>query len=43
MRIAGKIMIGLGLLLFGIVDWQIPVSLFVGGACAISLDNEIKF
>ena len=43
MRIAGKVLIGLGLFLFGLVKWYIPLSFIIGGIAAIDLDNHYKF
>lgn len=43
MKIAGKVLIGLGLFLFGLVKWYIPLALIVGGIAAIDLGNNYKF
>lgn len=42
MRIAGHIMIGVGLLLFGLVKWFIPLSFIIGGIAAIDISNNYK-
>ena len=43
MKIAGKILIGTGLFLFGLVKWYIPLCFIIGGIAAIDLDNHYKF
>lgn len=43
MKIAGCILIGFGLLLFGMIVWYIPLALVVSGVAMIVLDNHYKF
>lgn len=40
MKIGGRCLIGLGLFLFGIVEWQISISCIIGGIVAIIFSNE---
>lgn len=43
MKKAGYVLIAIGLLLFGLVKWYIPLSFIVGGIAAIDLSNNYKF
>ena len=43
MKTAGYILIGFGLLLFGMIVWYIPLALVVVGVAMIDLDNHYKF
>ena len=42
MKLGGKCLIGMGLLLFGITKWWIPAACIVGGIAAIKISDEFK-
>ena len=43
MKLMGKGLIALGLLLFGITPLYIPICCVIGGIAAIEIDKEIKY
>lgn len=42
MKIGGKILIGMGLFLFGLIPIVIPISFIIAGVTAIIFDKEFK-